>query len=73
MIEICFMVNGCLFVLIEMLFKQVVEKIEFLVNILMGLQVYVIDLGNVLEDMIVFVVWVLIDNKLILVLYMVVC
>ena len=48
----------------EMSPKQVVEKTELLANIPAGTQVYVTDLGNAPEDMIVDAVRTLTDNKL---------
>jgi len=54
----------------EMSPKQVVEKTELLANVPAGTQVYVTDLGNASEDMIVDAVRTLTDNKLIAVPHM---
>ncbi|GAA0783019.1 methylenetetrahydrofolate reductase [Roseibium denhamense] len=54
----------------EMSPKQVVEKGELLAHIPAGTQVYVTDLGNAPEDMIVSAAKILTDNKLIAVPHM---
>lgn len=57
--------NGRLPASTEMSPKQVVEKTELLANIPASTQVYVTDLGNASEDMIVSAARVLTENKLI--------
>ena len=56
--------NGRLAASTEMSPKQVVEKTELLANIPAGTQVYVTDLGNASEDMIVSAARTLKDHKL---------
>jgi len=62
--------NGRLAASTEMSPKQVVEKSEVLVNIPTGTQVYVTDLGNASEDMIVQATRTLTDRNLIAVPHM---
>jgi methylenetetrahydrofolate reductase (NADH) len=65
MIEQRLLANGRLPASTEMSPKQVVEKTELLANIPAGTQVYVTDLGNAAEDMIVAAARTLTNNKLI--------
>ncbi|QDG78130.1 methylenetetrahydrofolate reductase [Labrenzia sp. PHM005] len=64
MTETCLLANGRLPASTEMSPKQVVEKSELLAGIPSGTQVYVTDLGNASEDMIVSAAKILTDKGL---------